>query len=744
MIYSIVMPRNIKSIAFILILLAGTLSGLCAQTIKRMEFRSQDIGDVLQVLGQIGSVSIVSDETVRGNISYFFTEGDFSVAFDAFLKANRLYVRKEGSVWYVSRIRVQWDPVGKTASLDVEDIDIQLILTALSRAIGTTILYDALPREAITVHAQSLSPERIAELIIKKYPGYSVESATDHIYVRRAQSSDSRGSASLGYPKVESIRRTTDGLYSVDKDTVRFIDLLEELFKKEGKEFSLLLRADVQLERVRWKDKPFEQMLRLILEQANADYALHQGVYYLFEIQRKDTLKKLKETVILPLRFLSVQDVTSLVPADLSSGGFFKMDRSTNSLVVTGSPEEIGPVLDFFRSIDKPIENKEYRLYRPVWIRAKDLLTLLPSWLSSQGPTMLPDGSGFLVALTAEQRSLADEFIATVDDKAASFPVRLRYITSEELLKALPPTGSKDDIVESGSPSLIFYTGSPGKYERFMRELELVDKPKPQIRYDILVLQLQRTDSLSWSKSLEVEPTTTGGQGYTVAGSLESLLSLDFDVIAEFGYRFAASLNLELEDGDSRVFADTTLTALSGKEVKFQNTETYRYRDTVTTTDGTESVTRELTSGIILSINGWVSGDGMVTMTVSTTVSKRNSDSSSDSSANPPGTTERVISSLLRTQVGEPVVLSGLLQREREVLNSKVPILGDIPLLGLLFRNTSVKEQETELVIYIVPRILPPGGSAWVGDAAGFPDVEAISLEMERIYLECVTGRMNE
>ena len=277
------------------------MSGLCAQTIKRMEFRSQDIGDVLQVLGQIGFVSIVSDETVRGNISYFFTEWDFSVAFDAFLKANRLYVRKEGSVWYISRIRVQWDPVSKTASLDVEDIDIQLILTALSRAIGTTILYDALPREAITVHAQSLPPERIAELIIKKYTGYSVESATDHIYVRRAQSSDSRGSASLGYPKVESIRRTTDGLYSVDKDTVRFIDLLEELFKKEGKEFSLLLRADVQLERVRWKDKPFEQLLRLILEQANADYALYQGVYYLFEIQRKDTLKKLKETVILPL-----------------------------------------------------------------------------------------------------------------------------------------------------------------------------------------------------------------------------------------------------------------------------------------------------------------------------------------------------------------------------------------------------------------------------------------------------------
>jgi type II secretory pathway component GspD/PulD (secretin) len=709
-----------------------------------MEFRNQDIGDVLQVLAQIGSVSIVSDETVRGNVSYFFTEGDFSVAFDAFLKAYRLYVRKEGSVWYVSRVRVDWDPVGETASLDVEDVDIQLVLTVLSRSIGTTILYDTLPREVITVHAQSLSPYRVAELIIKKYPGYSVISEDDHIYIRRAQSSDSRGTSSPGYPKVESISRSASGLYSVDKDAVRFIDLLEELFKKEGKEFSLLLRADAQLERVRWRDKSFEQLLRLVLEQANADFTLYQGVYYLFEIQRKDTLKKLKETVILPLRFLSVQELMSLVPADLASGGFFKIDRSTNSLVVTGSPEEIGPVLEFFRSIDKPIENKEYRLYCPVWIRAKDMMALLPSWLSSQGPVMLPDGSGFLVALTVEQRVLADAFMATVDQKLASYPVRLRYITSEELLKALPPTGSKDDIVESGSPSLIFYTGAPGKYERFMREIELVDKPKPQIRYDLLVLQLQRADSFSWSKSLEVEPATTGGQGYTVAGALESLLSLNFDVVAEFGYRFAASLNLELEDSYSRVFADTTLTALSGKEVKFQNTETYRYRDTMTTTDGTVSVTRELTSGIILSINGWVSGDGMVTMTVSTAVSKRNSDSSTDTSVNPPGTTERVISSWLRTQAGEPVVLSGLLQREREIINSKVPVLGDIPLLGFLFQNSSIKEQETELVIYIVPRILPPGGSAWVGDTAGFPDVEAVSLEMERIYLECVSGRIVE
>jgi Flp pilus assembly secretin CpaC len=86
-------------------------------------------------------------------------------------------------------------------------------------------------------------------------------------------------------------------------------------------------------------------------------------------------------------------------------------------------------------------------------------------------------------------------------------------------------------------------------------------------------------------------------------------------------------LNLQLGEDKARVLADTTLNGISGQEIKFENTNTFRYRDiTIDPETGKPfytGTTREITSGLVLNINGWVSGDGMITMKVNAAVSKQ-------------------------------------------------------------------------------------------------------------------------
>jgi type II secretory pathway component GspD/PulD (secretin) len=118
-------------------------------------------------------------------------------------------------------------------------------------------------------------------------------------------------------------------------------------------------------------------------------------------------------------------------------------------------------------------------------------------------------------------------------------------------------------------------------------------------------------------------------------------------------------------------------------------------------------VTREITSGLFIKVNGWVSGDGMITMDVESTVSKRGADVST-SGVNPPPTSEKVINTHVRTPSGKPVIIGGLLQQDKDIVVQKVPILGDIPLLGLLFRSEKETYENTELVIYILPHIEYP------------------------------------
>jgi type IV pilus assembly protein PilQ len=75
------------------------------------------------------------------------------------------------------------------------------------------------------------------------------------------------------------------------------------------------------------------------------------------------------------------------------------------------------------------------------------------------------------------------------------------------------------------------------------------------------------------------------------------------------------------------------------------------------------------------------------------------------SSEIPPTINTRVIDSTVRLKDGETIILGGLIEEKESKSHSKVPILGDIPILGNLFRTSHKSIIKTELMIYITPHI---------------------------------------
>ena len=95
----------------------------------------------------------------------------------------------------------------------------------------------------------------------------------------------------------------------------------------------------------------------------------------------------------------------------------------------------------------------------------------------------------------------------------------------------------------------------------------------------------------------------------------------------------------------------------------------------------------------------------MITVKVDAQVSKQGSvDSSSASNTTaPPSTSEKKVSTNVRTKSGEPVVIGGLFQQEEDVSEKRTPLLGYIPLIGNLFKSTQISMVESEFIIYLVP-----------------------------------------
>lgn len=69
---------------------------------------------------------------------------------------------------------------------------------------------------------------------------------------------------------------------------------------------------------------------------------------------------------------------------------------------------------------------------------------------------------------------------------------------------------------------------------------------------------------------------------------------------------------------------------------------------------------------------------------------------------------KREVQTMVIMRPGEFLVLGGLIQRDVSQNVQKIPILGDIPILGALFRSTQFQRGETELVIFVSPSIIAP------------------------------------
>lgn len=697
------------------------------QRMKVMDFRGQNITDILMVLAESSGVSIIPDETVEGTASFHFTDSDFTEALDQFLSHYNLHSWREGNIIRVSRIKGAYQDDTRRLSLRAEDTDIEKVIRAIARMVNISVLYDPLPAMKISVDMRDISPGEALGICMLRLDGYSLEENENYFYIRGGSAGGERAVP----PKAGYISREGE-TYSISLQNARFQDVLGELFKAAEKEYSILTKADSIIENLYFSRRSFDEMLRILLEQGNADHVLRDDIYYIVELQRRDILRRLKETVILPLTHVSAQELPGLLPAELAAGNAIKIDRGSNAVFLTGTPEEIQPIRDFISLIDGASGDRRYERFDLKYIKAEETLAAIPQKLIPAAPIVIPGANAFIVPGSPEGLAALGQYIDAIDKKDEGYPIRLRYIKTEELLKALPPSVMKEDILDSGYPNLLFFTGAAEKRELFLRELALIDRPRPQIRYELLVIEYMKSNEARFTKSFSAAPSSEDTSAMSVLGNLSNIFNLSFDVVAQFGYQFAANLSLQLGENTAEIYADTTLNGLSGQEIKFQNTDTYRYQEFEVNADtgnvSRTGVTREISSGLIVSLNGWVSGDDMITIAVSATVSKQNNNASADAS-NIPSTSERVVYTQIRTPSGKPIVLSGLMKEDNNRNHKKIPLLGDIPLLGRLFRDSTDTKEKTEIVIYIVPYLSRDGDEE--GD---------IPRRLERYYHAFVEG----
>ena len=224
--------------------------------------------------------------------------------------------------------------------------------------------------------------------------------------------------------------------------------------------------------------------------------------------------------------------------------------------------------------------------------------------------------------------------------------------------------------------------------------LALPEERKTLLLYDLKIIEISRGETaqlgIRWPDALQTKGTFAAGTGN--AGTLA------------VGTDFEARLNLLMANGKARILSNPRLACESGGEAQFLAGGEIPI---VIITPETRTV-KWKTYGIILKIHPTMTEGGKIRTQVNAEVSAVDHGSGT---SDVPGFLTRRVSTLFSTPPGETVMLSGLVKSEMAKDVAKVPLLGQIPVIGELFKSRSFRENRTELAIFITPVVVS-------GDAA--------------------------
>ena len=297
-------------------------------------------------------------------------------------------------------------------------------------------------------------------------------------------------------------------------------------------------------------------------------------------------------------------------------------------------------------------------------------------------------------------------------------------ISSASLLRGLQI--ATDDRLNS-----ITLIGEPRKVEIATAFLTQLDARRRQVAVNVKVIdvQLSNTDEFNSSFSFGINDSffiQDGGAATLRFGSRTPITSDDISGITSENEnrstsflsdpkRFLAILEAKVTSGNAKILTDPTLVVQEGQEATVKLVQ--EVIKSVETEIDSESGIRTITpvideAGLTLNVNiEQIDDNGFVSLSVNPKVTAVGLELEFDSGGGAQNdlsllSNRELNSGLLRLRDGQTLILSGIIQDQERTTISKVPILGDIPLLGSLFRSSEKTNERAEVIVLLTPQMI--------------------------------------
>lgn len=268
----------------------------------------------------------------------------------------------------------------------------------------------------------------------------------------------------------------------------------------------------------------------------------------------------------------------------------------------------------------------------------------------------------------------------------------------------------KPFVKASSKSNVVCISAPPVIAERIRADLAELDQPPVQISLDVLVTEVS-ADALHklgldwWGSRSDGKASWEIGAEHTniTDPSLEGTYTESGVKIGGYPWDVAAKLQALMQTGDAKIRANPRLTTLNGRAAEISlTTDQYFIIATTTSQNYQYNTLQSVSSGIRLQITPYVSSSGTITIYLRPEVG----DVIGSGAQGLPEISKRTATTSVRVKDGQTFSIGGLNIEKEKIRRKKIPILGQIPLLGYFFRYDERQKTNTETLIFVTPHVL--------------------------------------
>jgi type II secretory pathway component GspD/PulD (secretin) len=283
---------------------------------------------------------------------------------------------------------------------------------------------------------------------------------------------------------------------------------------------------------------------------------------------------------------------------------------------------------------------------------------------------------------------------------------------------------------------LLVVEDKPFFLNRVARLLKEIDRKPKQILIEAKILEIGLRDGesfgLDWAKLFNYD----GGEGsFGIRGlSDRGSPGLFFDLVTPNIEVFLDSLRAR---DRLRTLSTPKLLALEDSEAEAVIGDRLGYNVTTTIDNVTTTSVEYLESGVILKVKPSVDGQGRILMEIHPEVS-----TGTVSDDGIPNQTTTEVTTTMLVNSGQTVFIGGLIKRSTEETREGMPVLGDLPVIGMAFSNRAINSVNTELVVLVTPYIIDEQIRQFDGRQAARVNAVQEELEEQPAKIDKVMGQV--